>query len=139
MTVTQKMKRGLMMVCVLALIQSVLRFAFPASILQTGFPDTERIVSPDIQAMILATFVIIGIAGVITTYGLWIGARWGYTGTIALSMVTIAFDVWAVAAVQATALVGLVLPALFIVYLIANRSDFPGRVRTHERAGGIRN
>lgn len=127
------------MVCALALIQSVLRFAFPASILQTGFPDTERIVSPDMQAMILAAFVLIGIAGVITTYGLWIGARWGYTGTIALSLVTIVFDVWAVAAVQATALMGLVLPALFITYLIVNRSDFPGQVRTREGAGGIRN
>ncbi len=133
------MKRGMMMVCALALIQSVLRFAFPASILQTGFPVTERIVSPDMQAMILAAFVLIGIVGVITTYGLWTGARWGYTSTITLSLVTIVFDVWAVAAVQATALMGLVLPALFIVYLVANRSDFPGQVRTLEGAGGIRN
>ena len=139
MTSKEKKKTGLLVVCALALIQSVVRFAFPAYILQAGFPVTERIVSPDVQAMILGAFVLIGIAGIFTTYGLLIGARWGYVGTIALSVVTIAFDVWAIAGVQATALMGIVLPTLFIIYLVANREDFPGEVMVHEGAGSIRN
>jgi hypothetical protein len=139
LTLTEKKKSGLKMVCGLGLAQSVLRFAFPAYILQAGFPNTEKIVSTDVQAMILVMFVLIGVAGIITTYGLLTGARWGYTGTIALSMVTIMFDAWAMAAVQTTALLGLILPVVFIAYLIANRTDFPDEVRTLEGAGGIRN
>lgn len=139
MKLMEKKTNGLKLICGLGLVQSVLRLAFPAYILQAGFPDTEKVVSPDVQAFILATFVLIGVAGFITTYGLLTGSKWGFVGTFALSMVTIVFDEWAVEAVQATALMGLVLPVIFIIYLTANRSGFLGGVSMHEGDGGIRN
>jgi hypothetical protein len=139
LTITNKRKKGLLMICALALIQCVLRFAFPAVILQSGFAKTEHAVSGEVQAFILVAFVAIGMAGIITTYGLLIGSRWGYLGTIGLSAATIVFDVWGIVAVQATAAMGIVLPVLFIAYLVANRADFPAAVSTHEGAGGIRN
>ena len=139
MKFTTNRKKGLLLVCTLALLQSVLRFAFPAVIVQSGFAKTEKVISGDVQAFILVAFVLIGIAGMIATYGLLMGARWGYTGTIALSLATIVFDIWGIAAVQVTAAMGLVLPIVFIVYLVANRTDFPAEVRKHESAGGIRN
>jgi hypothetical protein len=139
LTFTDKRKLGLTAVIVLGLIQSVLRFAITGLILQTGFPATEKYVSPDVQAFIIWAFVLIGIAGVITSYGLLTGARWGFFGTFALSLATIAFDQWAIEEVQVTAMLGIVLPVLFIVYLFAYRSDFIGKVRNHESPGGVRN
>jgi uncharacterized membrane protein (DUF2068 family) len=139
LTLSQGKKKGLIAICILALLQSILRFAFPAMILQTGFAETEKAISTDVQAFILVMFVVIGIAGLITAYGLFKGNRWGYTGTIALSLATIVFDVWGIAAVQVTAMLGLVLPVVFIIYLIANRANFPAEVRTHESIGGVRN
>jgi hypothetical protein len=135
----QRKRTGLKLICGLGLVQSAIRLAFPAYILQAGFPETENAVSPDVQALILATFVLIGAAGIITSYGLLSGARWGRIRTIALSMATIVFDAWAMAAVQATALLGLLLPIAFIAYLMAYRSDAIGEVNTDESARGIRN
>jgi hypothetical protein len=136
---TENKRNGLKLICGLGLAQSTLRLMLPAYIVQAGFPDTGNAASPEVQAMILVMFVLIGVAGIIATYGLLTGSRWGYTMTIALSLATIVFDAWAIAAVQATALLGLVLPVVFIAYLIANRSDYHGEVKTHESARGIRN
>ena len=58
------------------------------------------------------------------SYGLWTEKRWGYLGTLVLSAVTIVFDVWAIVTVQSSAAMGIVLPALFIVYLLLVRKDF---------------
>ena len=57
---------------------------------------------------------------------LWTQKRWGYFGTLALSAATIAFDVWAIVTVQWSAAMGIVLPALFIAYLLLIRKDFDG-------------
>ncbi len=136
---TNRKRKGVIAICVLALIQSVLRFAFPAWILQSGFAPTEKAISTDVQAFILVMFVLIGIAGLVAAYGLFRGTRWGYSGTIALSLVTIVFDIWGIAEVQITAIMGMILPVMFIAYLIANRTDFPAEVRKHESTGGVRN
>jgi len=84
-------------------------------------------------------FLFLGLSGVVLTYGLLIGKRWGYAGTIGISAFTIVFDVWAMIAVQPTALLGLVLPAVFIVYLVMRRNEFCFGVRSNECVGGVRN
>jgi uncharacterized membrane protein (DUF2068 family) len=69
-------------------------------------------------------FYILGAVGLITAFGLWRQKRWGYLGTLVLSAATTVFDVWAIVAVQSSAAMGIVLPALFIVYLLVIRRDF---------------
>lgn len=62
----------------------------------------------------------------------------GITGTIVLSVATILFDVWGIVAVQPTALMGMVLPVVFIAYLLWNRAALGAGVRSIESAGGVR-
>jgi uncharacterized membrane protein (DUF2068 family) len=124
MPITNKRRKGIVVVCTLAIIQCVLRFAFPLVISLTGVQALENPVSSGIMDLILIAFVAIGAVGLVTTYGLWKMRRWGYIGTILLSTVTIAFDLWALIYIQATAAIGLVLPAVFVVYLLYVRKDF---------------
>jgi putative exporter of polyketide antibiotics len=84
-------------------------------------------------------FLFLGLSGIVLTYGLMTGKKWGYTGTIGISALTIVFDVWAIIAVQPTALLGLILPTVFIVYLVMRRNEFCFGLRSNERVGGVRN
>ena len=132
-------RKGLMAVIVLALIQSAMRFGILGAVLANGWPGTEHAVSTEAAVFIDAMFLLLGVGGVVLTYGLLTGKRWGYTGTIGISAVTIAFDLWAIFAVQPTALLGLVLPAVFIVYLVLVRADHAEEVRSNECVSGVRN
>jgi uncharacterized membrane protein (DUF2068 family) len=124
MPLDQNRKKGIVVVCVLAIIQCLLRFAFPLVITLTGIQALEHSVSSGLMDFILIAFVAIGAVGLVTTYGLWRGKRWGYSGTILLSAATVAFDLWAILYIQATAAMGLVLPMVFIAYLLHIRRDF---------------
>jgi hypothetical protein len=132
-------RKGLVAVCVLALIQSALRFGILGVVIQNGWPATEHAVAPEVEAFINAMFLLLGIGGVLLTYGLFEGRRWGYTGTLGISAVTIVFDIWAVFAVQPTALMGLILPTVFIAYLVLRRNEFCFGVRSNECVSGVRN
>jgi hypothetical protein len=83
----------LVLICALALIQCFLRFAIAAVLMTGGSVDTEIALTDEMRAFIIWMFVAIGAAGVLTTYGLWNGTRWGYIGTIGLSVATIVFDI----------------------------------------------
>jgi len=117
-------RKGLIIVCLMAAIQSIARFAIPLSISAAGGPVLENPVTDEVMMFINGTFYMLGLFGFITAYGLWTGRRWGYLGTLALSAVTIAFDAWAIATVQSSAAMGMVLPAVFIAYLLLIRRDF---------------
>jgi uncharacterized membrane protein (DUF2068 family) len=86
-------------------------------------------VSSGITDLILIMFLVIGVLGIITSMGIWMMRVWGFWGTMLLSAGTIAFDIWAAVAVQSSAVLGLVLPVLFISYLYARREKFLGRKR----------
>jgi len=132
-------RKGLVAVGVLGLIQSAMRFGILGVVLQNGWPATDHTVSPEVAMFIDVMFLFLGLSGVVLTYGLLTGKRWGYTGTIGISAFTIVFDVWAMIVVQPTAMLGLVLPVLFIVYLVVRRNEFCFGVRSNECAGGVRN
>jgi hypothetical protein len=132
-------RKGLVAVGVLGLIQSAMRFGILGVVLQNGWPATDHSVSSEMALFIDVMFLFLGIAGVVLTYGLLTGKRWGYNGTIGISAFTIVFDVWAIIAVQPTALLGLVLPAVFIVYLVVKKNEFCFGVRSNECVGGVRN
>ena len=126
------------LICALSLVQCVLRFAIAGVLMTGGLADTANALSGEVQAFIISMFVAIGAAGVVTTYGLWKGTRWGYRGTVGLSVAIILFDVWGIVAVQPTALMGMVLPAMFIAYLLWNRAAGGTGVRSIEGTGGVR-
>ncbi len=71
-------------------------------------------------------FLLIGVAGLITAFGIYRMKRWGYWGTILVSVVTIIFDIWGLT-IQFTAAMGLVIPVAFIAYLYFNRGLFDHR------------
>jgi uncharacterized membrane protein (DUF2068 family) len=137
--ITQNRRKGLVAICVLAILQSAMRFIFPIAIVSGIMDQTQNATLESLLAYILVAFIALGIAGIITTYGLWMGKRWGFTGTIYLSAATIVFDIWGVVFVQGTAALGLILPVVFIVYLIMIRNDFAAEGKRHEGARGIRN
>jgi len=122
-------RKGLMIVCVLAVIQSIARFAIPLSLSAMDGPVLDKPVSDELMMFINAMFYLLGLFGFITAFGLWTQKRWGYLGTLVLSAVTIVFDVWAIVTVQSSAAMGIVLPALFIAYLLMIRRDFQEEVK----------
>jgi hypothetical protein len=117
-------RKGLIIICVLAVVQSIARFAIPLSLSTMDGPVLDNPVSDELMMFINGTFYLLGALGFVTTFGLWTQKRWGYLSTLVLSAATIVFDVWAIVAVQSSAAMGLVLPALFIVYLLLIRKDF---------------
>jgi len=60
------------------------------------------------KQIILMIFLIIGVGGFVTALGLWWLKRWGYWGTLLLSVATIIFDVWGFT-IQFTAAIGIIL------------------------------
>ncbi len=122
-------RKGLMIVCVLAVIQSIARFAIPLSLSAMDGAVLDKPVSDELMMFINAMFYLLGLFGFITAFGLWTQKRWGYLGTLVLSAVTIVFDVWAIVTVQSSAAMGIVLPALFIAYLLMIRRDFQEEVK----------
>jgi len=117
-------RKGLIIVCLLAVIQSIARFAIPLSLSTMDGPVLDNPVSDEIMMFINGMFYLIGALGFVTAFGLWTQKRWGYLGTLVLSAATIVFDVWAIVTVQSSAAMGIVLPALFMIYLLLIRRDF---------------
>ena len=127
-----------MAVCLLALLQCLARFAIPITISLGGGVGFENPVSDEVASFVTWMFVAIGAVGLVTTYGLWNMKRWGYIGTISLSIVTIAFDIWAVIEIQTSAAMGILLPAVFIAYLLWIRKDFAVEDGTNASPAGVR-
>jgi len=86
----------------------------------TGAELLDVEVATSTQQMINYTFLLIGIGGIITAFGLWQLKSWGYWGTILLSIGIIIFDAWGLT-IQKTAALGLILPAIFLILLFRDR------------------
>ena len=112
--------RGIVLVAALSGIQSILRLVF-FYLGMTGAELLEVEIASSAQQMINIMFLLIGVVGLITAFGLYRMRSWGYWGTILLSVLTIAFDIWGLT-IQSTAAMGLILPVIFIIYLLRQRS-----------------
>lgn len=132
-------RKGLVAIGALGLIQSAFRFLLLGVVLTSGWVGLEHYVSPEAGAIMDAIFLFLGVGGVVLIYGLLTGKKWGYTGTLGISMFTIVFDVWAIFAIQPTALLGIILPVVFIVYLFMRRNEFCFGVKANECVSGVRN
>lgn len=80
-------------------------------------------VAQSILSALAIVFLFLGVSGLSVAFGLWQLKRWGFLGTIIVSLVTIVFDIWRMT-VQYTAAMGFVVPALVLIYLVVNRSVF---------------
>jgi uncharacterized membrane protein (DUF2068 family) len=112
--------RGIVLVSALSGLQSILRLVF-FYLAMTGAELLEVEIASSAQQMINIMFLFIGVVGLITAFGLYRMRSWGYWGTILLSVLTIAFDIWGLT-IQSTAAMGLILPVIFIIYLLSRRS-----------------
>lgn len=112
--------RGIVLVAALSGLQSILRLVF-FYLAMTGTELLEVEIASSAQQMINIMFLFIGVIGLITAFGLYQMRSWGYWGTIILSVLTIAFDIWGLT-IQSTAAMGLILPVIFIIYLLRQRS-----------------
>jgi len=119
-------KAGLAMICILAVLQGILRFAIAFSILSGNGPELENPISDELSLAINGIFIVLGGAGILTAVGLWQMKAWGYVSTLVLSAGTIIFDLLAGALIQSSAYMGMILPIVFIVYLLLNKDDFQG-------------
>lgn len=66
--------------------------------------------------------LVLGIAGMVSIIGLFLLFRWGYWGAIAVSALTIIFDIWGAFVIYPTALLGIPVPALLLSYFVPRRS-----------------
>ncbi len=80
-------------------------------------------VAQSILNALAIVFLFLGVSGLSVAFGLWQLKRWGFLGTIIVSLVTIVFDIWGMT-VQYTAAMGFVVPTLVLIYLVVNRSVF---------------
>jgi len=71
--------------------------------------------------------MVLGIGGLIALPALLLLSRWGYWGTIIVSAATIIFDLSATFAIFWTALAGVFVPALLLLYLVHKQSQFVAR------------
>jgi hypothetical protein len=117
-------KRALMMVFLLfAAVYYVARIAiFYAGV--TGNMEFEEDQSALVEGVVSYSFLAIGVTGLLLLPGIYLLRYWGFWGTIAVSIYTIAFDLWAFFAVQSSAAAGVIPAAALAGYLIITRNDF---------------
>ena len=111
----------------LNLLQAVLRLIFAVVSLNGGMGQflNEPITSTD-SDILLAMFAILGVAGLISVYLVSRRQKLGVMALGAVSVATIAFDLWGMN-LQGTAAIGFVVPAITLVAILLVRSAFvPG-------------
>jgi hypothetical protein len=104
-------------VLVLVVIFAVIYYAARIGIFYagtTGAMEFEEEQSAAVEGFVSYSFLAIGVAGLLTLPGLYLGKPWGIFGTLAVSVYTIAFDGWAFLWVQSSAAAGIA-PACVLI------------------------
>jgi hypothetical protein len=129
MTIRQKL--GMDAVTLLAFVQGVLRTYFGlAGAGMLGAASRDQVMSlidtpvANELVVIAAPFLLLGVLGIAATVGLALRRPWGLYSTVIVSLATIAYDLWAILEIQSSALIGLVVPAICIAYLVMRRDAF---------------
>lgn len=113
----------------LLLLFAALYYAVRVAIFYAGVSGDmsfEEDQSALVEAFVLYSFLAIGVAGLLLLPGVYLHRPWGFWGTVVVSAYTIIFDLWALAAVQASAGAGVVPAAAIAGYLLLARRDFLG-------------
>jgi hypothetical protein len=86
--------------------------------------EFEEAQSALVEDVVSYSFLAIGAVGLMLLPGVYLLKPWGFWGTIAVSVFTMFFDIWAFAAVQASAGAGVFPAGAMIGYLLFTRNDF---------------
>ena len=90
----------------------------------TGEMDFEVKQSQLVEDVVSFSFLGIGVAGLLLLPGVYFPKSWGFWGTLAVSVYTIAFDIWAGVLVQPSAAAGILPAAVIMGYLILTRKEY---------------
>jgi uncharacterized membrane protein len=122
---------GTIIVAFLALVQGALRTYFGlAGAGALGVAARDQVMAlidtpvSNEMLMIAAPFLLLGVLGLAATVGLGARQRWAVPATLMVSAATIIYDLWAVATVQSSALIGLVVPVITIAFLVLRKDAF---------------
>ncbi|MEM2996523.1 MAG: hypothetical protein QW638_04230 [Candidatus Bathyarchaeia archaeon] len=120
--VKRKPTFSIILLALLWILQSVGRFAlgYLSAITPGGLLDVE-VAQITLQTINLM-FFLLGILGVIAVAGLLLMRRWGFWATAFVSVFTILFDLWGIT-IQFSAAMGLVVPAISLLILLAKKSQ----------------
>jgi hypothetical protein len=88
-----------------------------------GNMEFEEEQSELIENVVLYSFLVIGVLGLVMLPGLYAEKKWGFYGTVGICLYTIAFDIWAATLVQPSAAAGIIPAAIIMVYLLVFRKD----------------
>lgn len=111
--------RMIILIGVLGLLQSIPRLIFYYMAAVEKVPLLQSWVQAQTLDFINFMFLSLGIAGLVVFPGFLLRTKWGYVGVVGVCAVTIIFDGISAVAVAYTAVAGLILPALFLVYLFS--------------------
>ncbi len=126
-----KKNLGFYLVALLAFVQGALRTYFGfASAGVLGATAHDQLMScidvpvSNEMMVIAAPFLLLGVLGIATTGGLVMRTRWGYYGTLIISVATIIYDLWAAMAIQSSAVFGMFVPVILMAYLMMRGGAF---------------
>jgi len=117
--------RWMSVIILLSCVQAALRIFFAVGLTGSLGAETQQQImnmvdSPleDWTATITLPFFVLGVSGAVAAGGLLLNRGWGVYGTAAVSLATIAYDLWAALAIQPSALFGMVVPMAFLIYAV---------------------
>ena len=115
MRVPLKKSKAFVFVAFLWIMNALLRIIFGLMSTQGSLLDNP--VPLIIEQVIIVMFLVLGIAGFVSSFGLLKRELWGLQGVIVISLLTIAFDIWGIT-IQFTAALGFIVPALALLFLV---------------------
>ena len=124
--------RIILAVGILGIVEAVLRLVFYYEAEFAGVQLLQPMPPASTMALVNSINLILGLAGLAVISGLLLTTRWGYWGTVAVSLLTIIFDGVSAASVSPTALAGLILPVIFLLVLVPRRSSYIAIHPSHE-------
>lgn len=92
----------------------------------SGEMSFEEEQSSFVENLVIYSFLCIGVAGLAFLPGVLLLRSWGFWGTFGVGLYTIAFDLWAFVAVQASAGAGIIPAAVITGYIVITRRDYLG-------------
>lgn len=103
-----------LLVTLVWVMNSLLRITFGLMSMQGSLLDNP--VPLIVEQFLIVSFLTLGVLGFITSYGLVKLEKWGMLGVVAVSFLTIGFDIYGMT-LQFTAALGFIAPAIALLYL----------------------
>jgi len=122
MTRNGRRSRAILAVGILLILQSALRLFFYYDAVYAGVQLLQPMPPAATMNLVNSVNLALGLVGLALVPGLLLMTRWGFWGTVALSVLTIVFDGVSSATVSFTAFAGLILPVIFLALLLPRRA-----------------